>query len=61
MMDHFVIELAQYGALGIVAGVSLFAYIRLSNKLIDLIEKHTRAFEQLTAVITASTQARKNK
>lgn len=52
-MDRIIELFAQYGALGIVAGVSLAAYIKLSGKLVSIIENNTRAMERLTAIITS--------
>jgi hypothetical protein len=51
-MDQILIQLTQYGALGVFAGASFIAYYRLSNRLLSVIESNTRAFERLAGIIS---------
>ncbi|MGB7569582.1 MAG: hypothetical protein WBM07_17090 [Chitinivibrionales bacterium] len=50
-MEQFLLSLTQYGALGIVAGASLYSFIKLSNRLLGVIESNTRAMERLSGII----------
>lgn len=50
-MEELIAKFGDYGVLGIVAGILFFQMSRLQNKLLEIIEKNTKAFEELRAMI----------
>lgn len=59
-MEDFITKFGDFGALGVVAGVLFFLMSRLQNKLIDIIEKNTKAFEELRAIIDRLVDCQEN-
>jgi hypothetical protein len=50
-MDAMIKELMQYGVLGVVVAVLFFQQYKLQSKLIEIIEKNTKAFDELKGII----------
>lgn len=51
IMEDLLTKFGDYGVLGLVAGILFFQMSRLQNRLLDIIEKNTKAFEELRAII----------
>jgi hypothetical protein len=50
-MEDLITKFGDYGVLGIVAGILFFQTYSLQKKLLEIIEKNTKAFEELRAII----------
>ena len=50
-MESLLEKFADYGIMGLIVGVLFFQMSRLQSKLLDIIEKNTRAFDELRAII----------
>ena len=50
-MEPLLEKFGDYGVMGLVAAVLFFQMSRLQNKLLEIIEKNTRAFDELKAII----------
>jgi len=50
-MEEMIKMLTNFGGMGVVAGILFWQMSKLQSRLLDIIEKNTRAFEELKAVI----------
>lgn len=50
-MEKMFADLIQYGALGIVAGVSLWHNFKIQDKLLNIIKENTEALTKLSVLI----------
>jgi hypothetical protein len=50
-MNELLQGFTQYGALGLIAGISVYQVIFLQGKIITLVENNTKAMSELKVVI----------
>lgn len=50
-MEEILKLLSQYGPVGIICGWALFQMNKTQTKLLEIIEKNTRAFDELKGII----------
>lgn len=51
IMDELLKQLGSYGALGIIVAVLFWQMSKLQGKLLEIIEKNTKAFDELKSII----------
>lgn len=51
IMDELLKQLGSYGALGIIVAVLFWQMSKLQGKLLEIIEKNTKAFDELKGII----------
>lgn len=50
-MEELLAKFADYGIMGLMVGVLFFQMSKLQNKLLEIIEKNTKAFDDLKSII----------